>query len=153
MRPRHYLSRQTADPHRQGSGRSSLNRWRFLLVVLAGGLANAIALYAVVSEDSALRVATNLVDSPLALVLFALLGAAVALGVGRRGWIAAPFAFYVGLVLLAFTPTLTDGTPLILNGYRLGRIAVIFAPIALVALLAATAVGGLRSMRGADQLR
>jgi hypothetical protein len=54
---------------------------------------------------------------------------------------------------LAFTPTLTDGTPLILNGYRLSRIAVIFAPIVLVALLAAAAVDRLRSMRGADQLR
>jgi hypothetical protein len=96
-----------------------LNRWRFLIVVLAGGLANAIALYAMVSEDSALRVTTNLVDSPLALALFAVLGAAVGLGVRHRGWIAAPFAFYLGLVLLAFTPTLTDGTPLILRPSRL----------------------------------
>jgi uncharacterized membrane protein YjjP (DUF1212 family) len=130
-----------------------LNRWRSLLVVLAGGLANAIALYAVSSEHSAFRVSTNLAGSPLALVLFGLLGAAVALGVGRRGWIAAPVAFYLGLVLLAFTPTLTDGTPLILNGYRLSRIAVILAPIALVALLAAAAVTRLRSMRGADRRR
>jgi uncharacterized membrane protein YjjP (DUF1212 family) len=119
-------------------------RAHFFFVVLAGGVANAVALYAVSAEDSYLRVSTNLVSSPLALALFAVLGAAVALGVGRRGWIAAPVAFYVGLVLLAFTPTLTDGTPLILNGYRLARIAVIFAPIALVALLAAVAVGRLR---------
>jgi NAD(P)-dependent dehydrogenase (short-subunit alcohol dehydrogenase family) len=89
MRPGHSPSRQTADRHAQGSGRSSLNRWRFLIVVLAGGLANAIALYAMVSEDSALRVTTNLVDSPLALALFAVLGAAVGLGVRHRGWIAA----------------------------------------------------------------
>jgi hypothetical protein len=153
MRPRHYPSRQTADRHGQDAGRSSLNRWRFLLVVLAGGLANAIALYAMVSEDSALRVTTNFVDSPIALAVFAVLGAAVALAVRHRGWIAAPFAFYLGLVLLAFTPTLTDGTPLILNGYRLSRIAVILAPIALVALLAAATVDRLRSLRGAHQLR
>jgi len=106
-----------------------------------------------VSEDSALRVTTNLVGSPLALALFAVLCAAVGVGVKRRGWIAAPFAFYLGLVLLAFTPTLTDGTPLILNGYRLSRIAVIFAPIALVALLAAAAVDRRQRMGGADQLR
>lgn len=120
-----------------------MNRLRVPSVIFAGGVANAGALYAVSAEDSYLRVSTSLVNSPLALALFALLGAAVALSVGRRGWIAAPVAFYVGLVLLAFTPTLTDGTPLILNGYRLARIAVILAPIALVAMLAAAAVGTL----------
>jgi uncharacterized membrane protein YjjP (DUF1212 family) len=124
-----------------------MSRLRLPFVVLAGGVGNAGALYAVSSEDSYLRVSTSLVNSPLALALFALLGAAVALGVRGRGWIAAPVAFYVGLVLLAFTPTLTDGTPLILNGYRLARIAVILAPMAVVALLAAAAVGSLRRWR------
>lgn len=129
---------------RDGSRHSSMNRLRFPLVVLAGGVVNATALYAVRLEGSHLQVSGNLVDSPLVLALFAFVGAAVALGVGRRGWIAAPVAFYVGLVLVAFTPALTDGTPLILNGYRLARIAVLFTPIALAALLAAAAVSLLR---------
>lgn len=120
---------------------------RWVLVVLAGGIANAIVLYVVNSADFYPRESTNPVTSPVALALFALVGAAVGFGVGRAGWIAAPLAFYLGYAVLAFTPTLSGGTPLILNGYRLATLAITFAPFAPVAVLAAVTVGLLRRGR------